>query len=832
MSADNFKFEPDIEKALDEIREEAIDPAVIEAARARVWTNLSGAAQSRPVDHIRTCADFQALIPDYKANRLPESRAMLVKDHVNACVACRRVYEGKVVAFPGTAAQQQPKRSLWSTNPTFRWATAAMVVVGTGLSGWYVADRLGMFNQEVPAIVQAVNGTLYRVSAGGLQPLGVGQDLPDGVEIRTAKDSGAVVRLRDGSILEMRERSGFTTSHAGRDLTVRLGQGSVIVQAAKRRSGHLYVSTNDCRVAVTGTVFGVSAGMKGSRVSVVEGEVHVSQQSGEKVLRSGDQVTTSTSVAAVRVQDDVAWSRNYETYLGTLKQMQAIEKSLNDVRFPDLRYSSKILGKLPADVVLFASIPNLGNYFAEAQQVFRERINESPQLKAWLERDRGLNMEIAVSKLQQASGYFGDEVVIVALKGEAGSHMRGPVFLAEEKKPGLNDFIRANGGELRVEARGGLIAMSPDKGAAAALLDGMTGQFSTMPLYTRVAEAYHNGAGLLFAADFAGLATHEGPVPVQYLMGEQKQTAARTDVRAVVGFKGERKGFASWLAAPGPMGGLQYVSPEATFVAAFVVKTPAAIVDELLAIPNGSSEKSRAELAKLQAELGIDVRNDLAASLGGEFAVALDGPVFPVPAWRMVVETYDSNRLQFSISKLVEAYNREAVKHGKPAIRYAQETVNGRAYFLVGTADQNPLTEAHYTFSDGYMIAAPSRALVDRALQVRTNGVGIIRSTSFLSLLPRDRYANCSGLIYQNLGTTLAPLAGLLGSFANSNPDAAKQLGQIGNMKPMLVAVYGEADRIEMAGTGEQFRVPIAALLSGNLSGLAGFPTAGRKAMR
>jgi hypothetical protein len=51
-------------------------------------------------------------------------------------------------------------------------------------------------------------------------------------------------------------------------------------------------------------------------------------------------------------------------------------------------------------------------------------------------------------------------------------------------------------------------------------------------------------------------------------------------------------------------------------------------------------------------------------------------------------------------------------------------------------------------------------------------------------------------------------------------------------MKPMLVAVYGEADRIEMAGTGEQFRVPIAALLSGNLSGLAGFPTAGRKAMR
>ena len=105
---------------------------------------------------------------------------------------------------------------------------------------------------------------------------------------------------------------------------------------------------------------------------------------------------------------------------------------------------------------------------------------------------------------------------------------------------------------------------------------------------------------------------------------------------------------------------------------------------------------------------------------------------------------------------------------------------------------------------------------------MKANGVGIIRSTGFLALLPRDRYANCSGVIYQNLGSTLAPLAGLLGSFANSSPEASKQIGQLGNLKPMLVAVYGEPDRIEVAGTGEQFKLPIAALLSGNLSGIAG----------
>ena len=78
--------------------------------------------------------------------------------------------------------------------------------------------------------------------------------------------------------------------------------------------------------------------------------------------------------------------------------------------------------------------------------------------------------------------------------------------------------------------------------------------------------------------------------------------------------------------------------------------------------------------------------------------MALDGPAFPVPSWRLVVETYDANRLQYSIGKLVEAYNRHAPKQGKTALRFAQETVGGRTYYMLGTADQNPLTEGPLHF--------------------------------------------------------------------------------------------------------------------------------------
>jgi hypothetical protein len=272
------------------------------------------------------------------------------------------------------------------------------------------------------------------------------------------------------------------------------------------------------------------------------------------------------------------------------------------------------------------------------------------------------------------------------------------------------------------------------------------------------------------------------------------------------------------------MGSLDYVSPEATFVTAFVVKNPVAIVDELLGTYRRSATAAQEALAAAQQQTGIDVRNDLAASLGGEFSISLDGQPFPVPSWKLVTEVYDPARVQATLQKVVDGYNQDAARNGGKPLRTAQENVEGRTYYMIAAADPNPLTEAHYTFADGYMIAGPTRALVTRALQVKTTRTSITHSAPFLAMVPRDHYANFSALIYQNLGTTLAPLAGLLGAFVPNAAQAghANPLNALSNMKPMMLAVYGEPDRLTIAGSNNVLGAGLADFMGGNLSGVVG----------
>src|SRR5205085_3324042 len=151
----------------------------------------------------------------------------------------------------------------------------AALAVGVGIGAWQMRDNLLPAPAGPRGVVENVNGFLYRVSDTGSAPLTVGTQLGEREDIRTARGSRAMVRLTDGSLIEMRERSELSLSRKRSGTTIRLDRGSVIVQAAKQHGGRLYVATADCLVSVKGTIFAVDRGTKGSRVAVIEGEVQV-----------------------------------------------------------------------------------------------------------------------------------------------------------------------------------------------------------------------------------------------------------------------------------------------------------------------------------------------------------------------------------------------------------------------------------------------------------------------------------------------------------------------------------------------------------------------------
>ncbi len=81
----------------------------------------------------------------------------------------------------------------------------------------------------------------------------------EGEVIRTGPGAHAVLRLADGSQIEVNERTELFLQAAWSGQTVHLQRGDIIVQAAKQHRGHLRVLTRDTAASVKGTVFCLNA---------------------------------------------------------------------------------------------------------------------------------------------------------------------------------------------------------------------------------------------------------------------------------------------------------------------------------------------------------------------------------------------------------------------------------------------------------------------------------------------------------------------------------------------------------------------------------------------
>lgn len=891
------------------IRDERIDETMIDQSATRVWARISGQLadeaslsadsnlghlntmnSNHTAEHIDGCADFQALIPAYLDKKLSTARTLLLEDHTNECIPCRRALKAQrtgatapfVIRQPAARPKQEQKSALmnvWRKPNVARWSIAAALVVCLGFAGLFVSERFDWSGRTLAATLENTNGTVFVVSdARESRQLAPGDQLQKGEHVRTAKDSNAVLRLADGSTVEMRERSEFSVTENRRGVTLNLERGDVIVEAAKQDRGRLYVQTPDSLVSVKGTIFAVESGTKGSRVSVVEGEVEVNYAGKDEKLLPGDQTTTSRNLERTTVQQNVAWSRNAAKYTNLVAELAKLRRDVNQrMLLPGVRYTSKFIDLVPENTVFYAALPNLAESFAESQRVMQERIKQNPALAEWWKGNQGDGLGIneqTIARVREFGSQLGEEIVVSAemdTKGEP----NGVLVLGEVKNAAnfrtylegqIANFSKETEGalklriiddpmtatiaktpvstksatpsaepakkdaaqpeELFVWIHNDIFAASPQierlRNLSATLNAPDTNRFKGSAFYQRINDVYRDGAGLVVAADLEKLVPKAlsddkepdaerrregfqrlGITSLRHFVVEQKVVNDKTLSRAALTFSESNRGIATWLAAPGSMGALDFISPNANVATAFVVKEPALLVDDLLGFLETVDPEMRGSMQEIEKSQGIDIRNDFAAPLGGEFAFAIDGPLLPTPSWKVVLEVYDQAKLQGAFERAIEKLNQFATLHGKGKLILESATSGDRTFYTLKSSKAG--AEVNYTYANGYLVAAPSRALLEQSIANRDAGTTLVRSARFMSALPQDGNTNFSAILYHDLAPLMQPIAERMKNAGGELTEEQRQaLSSIdANAPPTLVYAYSQGDRITLAANTE-----------------------------
>lgn len=847
---------PKLEDALAALRGENLDPQTEAAAGQRVWSRMQSALgdAEAAVEHIRSCQDVRLLLPALRAGHLTPGRRLLVEDHLRDCVACQRYAHGESVDSGAASWKPEtPSVSAWNWRG---WAVAATVLVAAAITTFAL---LGYFATPAGAraTLQSAEGPVYVLSGASARLLPAGAQIAEGESVRTAAGGHAFLKLLDGSVVELSERTQLAVSARRHDTTLALDGGRVIVQAAKRTQGHLYVKAHDLRVAVTGTVFSVNTGLKGSRVAVIEGAVQVAANNADTVLHAGEETNTAGSLGYVPVAEEISWSQDLDKHLALLAEFAKLQKNIEqNVQVPGPRYQSSILPLVPQDTLLYVSIPNLGEALGQANEIFQQQLQNSPVLNQWWQQthtaDSRAKFTQLIERMRQLSRYLGNEVVVVGMGGWGPN--AGAAAIAKVNDSGVRSYLEAEAQRINAQSRDGghiavidpqqlaampitqegkqiLILVRPDYLVVApstlalqrinAQLSGGPSGFASSDFGQAIQASYTRGAGVLVAANLQQMRAHSPhPSPelqaagfgnIHFLIMEHREQNGQADNRAVLDFNGPRTGVASWLATPGPIRSLEFVSPDASLVFTGLAKSPAAMFDDVMAIAsrNPDAQQHREEMER---ELGISLRDDVAASLGGDVAVALDGPPLPTPSWKAVLEVNDSGRLQNAIAQILQRANQKLAENNRPQMKLSQETVDSQTYYSI-TGDK-PAEQLHYTFYDGYMILGPSRAIVANAVQIHNSGITLANSTSFHALLPSDGNPDVSALFYQNVEPIMGQLSGVLNG---SQMQSLKQI--VSDTKPTIICAYGGADRIEVASTA---RFPVFNLNSMTLGALLG----------
>jgi hypothetical protein len=511
---------------------------------------------------------------------------------------------------------------------------------------------------------------------------------------------------------------------------------------------------------------------------------------------------------------------------------QLMKKLQQGVQSPPERGPSRLLPLLPESTVFYAALPNFGDASHQALTVFQQEVKENSDLRAWWEHIAaadGPKVEDSLEKFYQFSQYLGDEIVVSGAK-ETGKEP-SLLILAEARKPGLKDFLqqleKELAGKSTLKPKSVLRVLDLEELAAAkdagpeqelvvllrpdfvvgalnvaalrsfnarldmALKDKGSREFASTPFGQRLAQAYEGGVTEVGAADLEKILQQvptgndqnrktlqlSGFGDVKYLVWEHKSAGGQMELS----FTGPRHGAASWLASPGPLGSLDFVSPKAVTAASVRLKSPALVLDDLEELASVSNPNAHAMLAQMEQGLKLGLKDDLLSYLDGEITLELDSLSQTVPVWKAILQVNHPDRLQTTLSTLLATAK----------ISAQQSNEDGLTYQTLRIPSGQKTTEIGYAFVDGYLVVGSSRQTVSEAVRLHRSGEALGKSRKFLESLPPGRLSEVSALLYED------PIAMAAMNLRRISPDLADSISQVtGESTPVAVCAYGEESAI------------------------------------
>ena len=789
-----------LDKALEAMKNENVNTVELAGAHNRVWEKLASPGAA-------LCAEFQAQFPNYLDGKLGSNHRLLMEDHLSRCPACREKLASQKGGYQATVVPMR-RTSRWPKWGT--WAAAAALLMGVLYFGrTYMDTLLAMGGPR--ATVASVSGKLYRVPQGILEP---GAKIGEDEVVRTGPGSRAVLKLADGSLMDVNERTELSVHAAWSGRIIHLQRGDIIIQAAKQRHGYLRVQTRDSLASVKGTVFAVSSGLGGTLVSVVEGSVAVAQLGSETVLNPGEQAASNQALVN-SVEEAISWSPDAETYLGILTSLAHIEKQIAGLHSPAMRTQSQLLRYLPPNTVVYGAVPNFGNTISQALGFADQQSAENPAFGQWWNSRDSQSLKQLLTRVETVTHLFGEEIVYGYSLGVPGSGEKLPMILAEVqpgKQADLTAALDGLAGEIGPSAlpynlTDTLLVLSDSPGHLNLLLDNL-GQGTTTPFIQEIAARYQRGAAWMLGMDIESIVSQAGTMggagsdfvgahQSKHLFLERRDTQGAEENAITLTFKGPRMGMASFLANSGSGGAAEYIPGDVVAAGYASTREPKQMFEEMLALTTRSDPSALSRLAQVESALGVSFSNDLAASVGTESAFGIESLSTKGPVWIMAVLVNNPATLDASIRRLAEGWNAENAKAGRQQqITIEQETADGRTWTSMKSSSA-PLTIV-WTYDRGYLVAGSDRGIALRAIATRNGGSPLVWSQEFQRQLAGSAGLHPSGLAWLNT-------KGAFQSYANLVPNPAiRKL--ITERDPILI-VFG--------ATEEQIRAVSRTRLSG-----------------